>query len=365
MKANLTLSASLSLLFLILPIVVDAKLSDTQRTAINEIELVMQSYNKMSISTNTPIKKTIEKDLKNNVKKSVNDKTIVAIIEKKKSTDSVIKKKTVKSKQAKQNSNVSYCLNADYDKLAKRALKYQKFIATHSSKYEVSESLIKAIITAESCFDERAESPKGAQGLMQLMPATGKRFGTTDRFDVNLNIKAGTRYLKFLLEYYDDDLLNTIAAYNAGEGAVDKYNGIPPYKETKKYVYKVAALYKLYSQGGGVISQPSLATSSFSESVFVPRAMPRSRFSPYKNRRRNISKGNCSNKTSTRLRKSTLVESGDGVWQRIYIASKGENLMRVMQKTGIHKTKLMQMNGLNSRARLNKGQRLLVWECRK
>ncbi len=261
----------------------------------------------------------------------------------------------------------TYCLGRDYEALAKKAKKYQASIVKYSRKYGVSESLIKAIITAESCFNAKAVSPKGAQGLMQLMPPTAKRFGVTDSFNTDLNIKAGTNYLKFLLEYFEEDILHAIAAYNAGEGAVDKYKGIPPYKETRQYVTKVAALYKLYSQGTGVLTKASVTKLSpgLAKTIFVPRALPKSRFSPYKDRARNIEHGQCANRTGTRLRKSTRVESGNGIWQRVYIVQKGDTLMRVMQKTGVHKHKIMQMNGLRSRARLKAGQELLVWECRK
>jgi len=270
----------------------------------------------------------------------------------------------VKNKPGKKQ---TYCLGRDYQALAKKAEKYQASIVKYSKKYGVSQSLIKAIITAESCFNAKAVSPKGAQGLMQLMPPTAKRFGVTDSFNTDLNIKAGTNYLKFLLEYFEEDILHAIAAYNAGEGAVDKYKGIPPYKETRNYVTKVAALYKLYSQGNGVITRASVkkVSPTLAKTIFIPRALPRSRFSPYKGRARNIEHGQCANRTGSRLRKTTRVEGGNGIWQRIYIAQNGDTLMRVMQKTGVHKSKIMQMNGLRSRARLKAGQELLVWECRK
>ncbi len=274
--------------------------------------------------------------------------------------------KNSSAKTIKTNNKPTYCLGQDYEALAEKAKKYEASIVKYSKKYGVSHALIKAIITAESCFNAKAVSPKGAQGLMQLMPPTAKRFGITDSFNTDLNIKAGTHYLKFLLGYYEEDILNAIAAYNAGEGAVDKYKGIPPYKETRQYVTKVAALYKLYSQGG-VLTKASVSKLSpgLAKTIFVPRALPKSRFSPYKGRARNIDHGQCANRTGTRLRKSTRVEGGNGIWQRIYVVRNGDTLLRVMQKTGVHKNKIMQMNGLRSRARLKAGQELLVWECRK
>ena len=102
---------------------------------------------------------------------------------------------------------------------------------------------MRAIIQVESAFDSLAVSTAGARGLMQLMPATARRFGVTDSFDSRQNIFAGTRYLRILLDTYGDDVSLTVAAYNAGEGAVARYNGIPPFRETRNYVRKVNALF--------------------------------------------------------------------------------------------------------------------------
>ncbi|HVW87384.1 MAG TPA: lytic transglycosylase domain-containing protein [Bryobacteraceae bacterium] len=104
----------------------------------------------------------------------------------------------------------------------------------------VESSLVHSVIRAESNYNAEAVSAKGAQGIMQLIPSTAKRFGVDDAFDPQANVEAGVKYLKFLLDYYHDDYVRAIAAYNAGEGAVDKYKGIPPYRETLNYVYQVA-----------------------------------------------------------------------------------------------------------------------------
>jgi soluble lytic murein transglycosylase-like protein len=104
----------------------------------------------------------------------------------------------------------------------------------------VEESLIHSVIRAESNYNPYAISPKGAQGLMQLIPATARRFGVGNTFDPQENIRGGVKYLKFLLEYYQGDYAKAIAAYNAGEKAVDKYHGVPPYPETQNYVVQVA-----------------------------------------------------------------------------------------------------------------------------
>jgi soluble lytic murein transglycosylase-like protein len=104
----------------------------------------------------------------------------------------------------------------------------------------VESHLVHSVIRAESNYNANAVSPKGAQGIMQLIPATARRFGVSNAFDAKDNIQGGVRYLRFLLDYYQGDYPKAIAAYNAGEGAVDKYNGIPPFAETQNYVYQVA-----------------------------------------------------------------------------------------------------------------------------
>jgi transglycosylase-like protein with SLT domain len=104
----------------------------------------------------------------------------------------------------------------------------------------VESPLVHSVIRAESNYNPNAVSPKGALGLMQLIPATARRFGVSNAFDAQENIEGGVRYLRFLLDYYQNDYSRAIAAYNAGEAAVDKYHGIPPYAETQNYVSRVA-----------------------------------------------------------------------------------------------------------------------------
>ncbi|HJW33921.1 MAG TPA: transglycosylase SLT domain-containing protein [Holophagaceae bacterium] len=104
--------------------------------------------------------------------------------------------------------------------------------------------LARAIIQAESAFNYRARSHAGALGLMQLMPATAERFGVTDPFDPRQNISGGVKYLRWLHDYFQGDLEKVVAAYNAGEGAVMKHKGIPPFRETRAYVPKVLGLFR-------------------------------------------------------------------------------------------------------------------------
>ncbi|MBS1766533.1 MAG: transglycosylase SLT domain-containing protein [Acidobacteria bacterium] len=107
----------------------------------------------------------------------------------------------------------------------------------------VDTNLARAIIQTESAFNYRARSHAGALGLMQLMPATAERFGVLDPFDPRQNIQGGCKYLRWLLDYFDGNLTKVIAAYNAGETAVQRYNGVPPFKETMAYVPKVLDLF--------------------------------------------------------------------------------------------------------------------------
>ena len=107
----------------------------------------------------------------------------------------------------------------------------------------VDPRFIHAVIWQESKYEARALSHAGAQGLMQLMPATARRFGCKNPHDVAANIKAGTKYLAWLLKRFDGDVKLALAGYNAGEGAVHKYNGVPPYNETQNYVRKIVSRY--------------------------------------------------------------------------------------------------------------------------
>jgi len=108
-----------------------------------------------------------------------------------------------------------------------------------SGTYQLDPDLVTSVIRAESGFNVRAVSPKGAQGLMQLMPQTASQLGVRNAFDPQANVEAGTRYLRELLERYNFDLVKALAAYNAGPQRIDQYNGVPPYYETRAYVARI------------------------------------------------------------------------------------------------------------------------------
>ncbi len=124
--------------------------------------------------------------------------------------------------------------------ISKEHTKFGDIISKASEKYKVSENLIHAVIKAESAYNPNAVSAKGAGGLMQLMPATARQYGVSDIFSPSENIDGGTKYLKFLLKKYNGNINMALAAYNAGEGSVDKYGDIPPFPETRAYVDKIS-----------------------------------------------------------------------------------------------------------------------------
>jgi soluble lytic murein transglycosylase-like protein len=130
--------------------------------------------------------------------------------------------------------------------IARDIKKYDPFIAKSAAKHGMDPALIKAVIKAESNFNHQAVSPKGARGLMQLMPATASSLHVEDSFHPEKNIDGGVRYLRYLIQLFNGDLRLALAAYNAGEKAVQRYGGIPPYRETQQYVQRVLAYLEGY-----------------------------------------------------------------------------------------------------------------------
>ena len=127
-------------------------------------------------------------------------------------------------------------------------MRFEPIIHQAASRHNVDPALVKAVIHTESYFNPHATSHKGASGLMQLMPQTAEQLGVTDLYNPRQNINGGTKYLSQLMKRYSNSLSLVLAAYNAGEKAVSKYRGIPPYKETQNYVKKVLNYRKHYSE---------------------------------------------------------------------------------------------------------------------
>jgi len=149
-----------------------------------------------------------------------------------------------------------YCMGLTAQQIAARAADFERQILSYAIEYGVSASLVKAVITKESCFDTKAVSSAGAEGLMQLMPETARWLKVTDRADVNQNLSAGIRYLADLHKRFGTEEL-ALAAYNAGPGNVERHGGIPPFEETQDYVVSVMAHYRRY-----------VATSRFANETF-------------------------------------------------------------------------------------------------
>jgi hypothetical protein len=148
---------------------------------------------------------------------------------------------------------------------------YDHLIAQVAATYNLDQGLIKAMMHTESGFNPSARSPVGAQGLMQLMPATARRFAVSNAWDPAQNIEGGAKYLSFLLKRFNHNWELAIAAYNAGEGNVDKYNGIPPFRETQDYVKRVMSRYRnLYSN---MTSSPTLAQAKSSDAAYTQSAL--------------------------------------------------------------------------------------------
>jgi hypothetical protein len=138
-------------------------------------------------------------------------------------------------------------------------------IDTTARKHGVDPKLVHSVVRVESNYEQKAISPKGALGLMQLIPATAERFGVENPFDPSQNLDGGVRYLKFLTERFQGNLQLALAAYNAGEGAVDRHGGIPPYRETREYVTKIT---RRLGQDGAAIQPVLPADGPVAEAAF-------------------------------------------------------------------------------------------------
>ena len=151
-------------------------------------------------------------------------------------------------KRSRQVSNVGRIAASGYrSSPAVNYLRFESLIHQAARRHQVDAALVKAVIRTESYFNPNATSRVGASGLMQLMPQTAAKYGVTDLYSPGQNIDAGVQHLKYLLERYPNQLSHVLAAYNAGENAVDKYKGIPPYNETRNYVKKVMRFLEVYN----------------------------------------------------------------------------------------------------------------------
>lgn len=309
-----------------------------------------------------------------------------------------VKQSATKSKPAKKKRKYKRaCFQSSASTLRERAEQYQPYIRANSQRYSVDESLIIAVITAESCFAQRARSHKGAQGLMQLIPATAKRFGVTDAYQPSQNIRAGTKYLKFLLKRFSGNMEYAVAGYNAGEGAVDRHGGIPPYKETKEYVRRVMAVYnRLKGNRVGGYSKAVAAKSSIQshkasarKAAFVPKKTAKSRGNfikpDYKwkrkaNKRRppqaRVSRSyqvaarsvankmhRCRDSSSRNLRRTTDLIKRTNLWRRHFTVKTPLPLSSIARATGVSIQDLLRLNRGISRLSVKAGRRVLVWQC--
>ena len=134
--------------------------------------------------------------------------------------------------------------------------RYDEMIRTYAGRYGVDAALVKAVVHAESGFRAGVRSNRGARGLMQVMPGTGRAYGVRNLYDPKQNLRAGIRYLRYLLDRHDNDPTLALAAYNAGARAVKTYGGVPPFAETRGYVAKVLRYQRRYQMASAQIAAP-------------------------------------------------------------------------------------------------------------
>lgn len=282
--------------------------------------------------------------------------------------------------------------------LHRKALRYRHIIHSASHKYGVNANLIKAVITAETCFRPTARSHKGAAGLMQLMPATAKRWGVTNRYNVAQNIHAGTLYLSWLLHRYGGSVRHAVAAYNSGEGTVDKYGLGVPYNETQNYMRIVMNAYvKMnggqapeYMRTGGLQrvgrqqskqyvrdSSNLLAARQLQASIDqeveakeIKQNQPDAKSSKSSKKKRTTSKSSKPKRllpscmtVSRKLHKSTFHSDKSKIRTFYYTVKDGDSLDKIMKATGKSTTTIKRYNNIK-RNLIKPDQKLKISECR-
>lgn len=344
-----------------------------------------------------------DKDSLSNRLKEFNAPDIVGTkvpVKKSSPKQSVSKKKKVVKSKAKSKKRVAKrrrfkraCYQSSAATLRDRADSFQPFITNSSRRYGVSEALIISVITAESCFHPRARSHMNARGLMQLIPATAKRFGVKNSYVPSQNIKGGTRYLQFLLKKFSGNLHHVVAAYNAGEGAVDRYSGIPPYRETKEYVRRVMSVYRRLQNSNGSTIQVkrsmdrnqsvatvrpavyrsnkigNIAKSSTGKGYFIKpdyqwkRKPSRARVSNLYKVSANRKRSACRDVSSLKLKRASRLVKRGNTMKRYYSPQQPKSLSSIARATGVSLNLLLRMNRGASKYMVQPGSRILVWQC--
>lgn len=166
-------------------------------------------------------------------------------------------------------------------------LDLNEVVTSASGRYRLDPDLVNSVIKAESGFNARAVSPKGAQGLMQLMPGTASQLGVPNAFDPKANVEGGTKYLRELLERYNFDIVKALAAYNAGPQRVEQFGGVPPFYETRAYVARIVRDFnkKKMAQKKGApssVAKSGPAKGTGAKTAAAPRKMPNSNFAQAK-----------------------------------------------------------------------------------
>ena len=235
------------------------------------------------------------------------------------------KHRKTRYKKKRSSGRVGGCQTLSSSTLQKKASPYNQSITKASKKYGVSKSLIKAVITIESCFKSRARGSLGEKGLMQLMPGTARRLKVKDGYNVSQNVHGGTKYLSFLLNRYNGSMQRAIAAFNAGEGNIDK-GRIP----NRRYVNKVLHAYSKFSSSKSVAFKPT------------------------------VSQLNDSKKPNSKVAKKQGKSSHGS-----YVVQQGETVYEVMRQTGTPVKKIIKLNGLKRPYRLKTGQSLSILDSKK